>query len=365
MYIHELKDWPNFTWDSAKLSVLIADVRYSQGRLLGRMEQQGFNLREEATLHTLTEDVLKSSEIEGEKLDAELVRSSVARHLGLEFPGSLQQDRYIDGVVEVMLDATRNYNDTLTEDRLFSWHAALFPTGKSGMYRITLGDWRTDVSGPMQVVSGAYGREKVHFQAPNSQRLKHEMKIFIRWMNTKKDMDPVIKSAFAHLWFVTIHPFDDGNGRIARALGDMYLAKSEECNQRFYSMSSQIQRERKAYYEILERSQKGTLDITAWIEWYLGCLHRAMLSSDKILATVLKKSHFWASHLGESYNDRQKKIINLLINGFTGKLTSSKWAKICKCSQDTALRDINDLIERTVLKKDVGGGRSTSYGLSD
>lgn len=363
MYIHERNEWPNFTWDQAKLSPFLAEVRHLQGHLLGRMDTLGFDLREEATLATLTQDVLKTSEIEGEKLNIEQVRSSIARRLGLDIGGSLQTDRHIEGIVEVMLDATRNYTKPLTEDRLFGWHAALFSTGRSGLRLITIGHWRTAESGVMQVVSGAYGREKVHYEAPSYDRLKKEMRQFLKWFNANTEMDLVMKSALAHFWFVTIHPFDDGNGRIARALADMTLARSEKNKQRFYSMSSQIQSERKNYYDILERCQKGTLDITSWFEWFLICLKRAIIASSKVLDDVLMKAHFWSIHAGESFNERQRKLINQLLDGFKGKLTSSKWAKIGKCSQDTALRDINDLLQRNILQKDSTGGRSTNYTL--
>jgi Fic family protein len=363
MYIHERKEWPELYWDQAKLAPLLADVRHLQGRLLGHMEALGFGLREEATLQTLTQDVIKTSEIEGEKLDAEQVRSSIARRLGMDMKKSKPVDRNVEGIVEVMLDATRNYNTLLSQERLFGWHAALFPTGRSGMQRIIVGGWRTKESGAMQVVSGPYGHEKVHYEAPGYDRLKKEMSRFIKWCNTSSDTDPVIKSALAHFWFVTIHPFDDGNGRIARAIADMMLARSEKSSQRFYSMSSQIQHERNAYYDVLEKCQKGTLDITLWIEWFLQCLKHAIASSESTLEAVLVKARFWKIHAGESFNDRQRIIINRLLDGFDGKLTSSKWAKITKCSQDTALRDISDLLNRDILAKDEAGGRSTSYEL--
>jgi Fic family protein len=363
MYIHERKEWPEFKWDQARLAGLQAEARHLQGRLLGRMEALGFRLREEATLQTLTQDVIKTSEIEGEKLDAEQVRSSIARRLGMDIGAAPQIDRNVEGIVEIMLDATRKHDASLTEERLFGWHAALFPTGRSGMQRIMVGRWRTDASGPMQVVSGAFGREKVHYEAPASNRLKKEMARFIKWFNAPVETDPVIKSALAHFWFVTIHPFDDGNGRMARAIADMMLARSEKSSQRFYSMSSQIQRERNAYYDVLESSQKGSLDITPWIEWFLNCLKRAMAASEKMLEAVLIKARFWKAHAGESFNERQRTIINRLLDGFDGKLTSSKWAKLTKCSQDTALRDMSDLLNRQILAKDEAGGRSTSYEL--
>ncbi len=363
MYIHELKEWPDLSWNRAKLGDELARVRHLQGRLLGRMEALGFGLREEATLQTLTQDVLKTSEIEGEKLDAELVRSSIARRMGMDVGATSQIDRHVEGIVEAMLDATSKYAEALTEDRLFAWHAALFPTGRSGMREITVGEWRTEASGPMQVVSGPLGRERVHFEAPTHNRLKKEMARFLKWFNTPDGTDPVIKSALAHFWFVTIHPFEDGNGRIARAIADMVLAQSEKSSQRFYSMAAQIQRERKDYYNVLERCQKGALDITVWVEWFLHCLKHAIGSSEKTLEAVLAKAQFWKLHAGASLNERQRTIINRLLDGFEGKLTSSKWAKLTKCSQDTALRDISDLLTREILAKDEAGGRSTSYTL--
>ncbi|SRR5579883_42474 len=361
MYIHQRKDWPHFHWDQAKLVDLLAEVRYLQGRLLGRMDELGFELREEATLETLTKDVIKTSEIEGEKLNDEQVRSSIAKRLGMDFKNQPTSNRNVEGIVEVMLDAIRHYDKPLTEDRLLGWHAALFPTGRSGMQLINVGHWRTSASGPMQVVSGSYGRPKVHYEAPIADRLEKEMANFIRWFNDSSETDFVIRSALAHFWFVTIHPFDDGNGRIARALADMMLARAEKSKQRFYSMSKQIQMERKSYYDVLEKCQKGSVDITPWLEWFLNCMKRAISSSDDILQIVLKKANFWKKYLGEPLNERQRAMINRLFDGFEGKLTSSKWAKITKCSQDTALRDINDLIERKILLKEEAGGRSTGY----
>lgn len=363
MYIHELTGWPHFIWDQVQIANLLAEVRYLQGRLLGRMESLGFQLREEANLVTLTQDVVKTSAIEGEKLDAEQVRSSIAKRLGMAIGAATPLDRHAEGIVEIMLDATSHYNAPLTQERLFGWHAALFPTGRSGMHRIIVGNWRTEVSGVMQVVSGPIGRERVHFEAPSYKRLSNEMESFINWFNTSK-MELILKSALAHFWFVTIHPFDDGNGRIARAIADMLLARSEKSKQRFYSMSAQIQRERKAYYDVLENSQKGSLDITRWMEWFLNCLQHALLASDEILEKVLTKAKFWQLHSEESFNERQRSVINRLLDGFDGKLNSSKWAKLTKCSQDTALRDINDLLQREILLKEEAGGRSTSYILT-
>jgi Fic family protein len=338
-------------------------VRHWQGRLLGRMEALGFQLREEATLQTLTQDVVKTSEIEGEKLDAGQVRSSLARRMGLDIGALPPMDRNVEGIVDVMLDATHKHDEPLTPERLCGWHAALFPTGRSGMRRITVGAWRTQQSGSMQVVSGPIGREKVHYEAPGSDRLKKEMARFLKWCNSPPAVDPVIQSAMAHFWFVTIHPFEDGNGRIARAIADLMLARSEKTAQRFYSMSAQIQRERDDYYDVLERCQKGTLDITEWIEWFLNCLQHAIAASEQTLESVLAKAGFWKAHADESFNERQRKVMNRLLDGFEGKLTSSKWAKLTKCSQDTALRDISDLVSRQILAKDQAGGRSTGYTL--
>lgn len=363
MYIHERKEWPNFKWDEKMVAELLTEVRHLQGRLLGRMDALGFQLREEATLQSLMQDVLKTSEIEGEKLDAEQVRSSIAKKLGMDIGAIAKVDRNVEGIVEIMLDATRNYAAPITKERLFGWHTALFPNVTAIMQRFTVGGWRTKKSGTMQVVSGPIGREKVHFEAPTYNRLKKEMTTFIKWFNTPSEIDLIIKSALAHFWFVTIHPFDDGNGRIARAIADMLLARSEKCKQRFYSMSSQIQRERNAYYNVLEQCQKDSLDITSWISWYLNCLKQAIFASDEMLKVVLMKTQFWSTHAGESFNERQHAIINRLLDGFYGKLTSSKWAKLAKCSQDTALRDINDLLVRHILIKDEAGGRSTSYQL--
>lgn len=362
-YIHELPGWPHFHWDHEKLAGRLSALRHRQGRLIGRMESLGFSLRAEATLQTLTLDVLKSSEIEGEILDHDQVRSSIARRLGMDIGALTPADRHVDGVVDMMLDATQNYNKALSEDRLFGWHAALFPTGYSGMHKIAVGSWRDDSSGPMQVISGAYGKEQVHFEAPIAKRLKKETSAFLKWFNKEDSTDAVLRSAIAHLWFVTLHPFEDGNGRIARAIADMALARSELSPQRFYSMSAQIRHERKAYYDLLEQTQKGDLDITPWLEWFLGCLDRAFDSMDETLGAVLKKARFWGSHKDEVFNERQRMMLNKLLDGFDGKLNSSKWAKIAKCSQDTALRDILDLVERHILTKDPGGGRSTSYSL--
>jgi len=360
-YIHERDDWPAFHWNEGALAAKLADVRYRQGRLLGRMEGLGFDLRNEAMLSTLTQDVVKSSEIEGKILDAEQVRSSIARRLGIDIGALVPADRDVEGVVEMMLDATENYNRPLSAERLFDWHASLFPTGRSGMSKINVGAWRDDSSGAMQVVSGAIGREHVHFQAPDTARLKKEMNAFLKWFEERSETDPVLRAAIAHLWFVTIHPFEDGNGRIARAIADMALARSEKSQRRFYSMSMQIRHERSVYYQILETTQKGDLDISEWLDWFLGCLGRAIDGAEAILEKVFAKAQFWEKHGKLSLNARQRDMLNLLLDNFKGKLTSLKWAKIEKCSPDTALRDINELIAHGVLKKDAGGGRSTSY----
>ncbi|MES1985896.1 MAG: Fic family protein [Pseudomonadota bacterium] len=360
-YIYLQNDWPNFRWSNETLSQRLAAVRHRQGRLIGRMEALGFTLRAEAVLHTLTEDVLKSSEIEGELLDKEQVRSSIARRLGMDIGGLVAADRNVEGVVEMMLDATQRYDAILSDERLFGWHSALFPTGRSGMSRITVGAWRTADAGPMQVVSGPIGRERVHYEAPAADALGHEMGAFLAWFEGNAEIDPVLKAGIAHLWFVTIHPFEDGNGRIARAIADLALARSEGSAQRFYSMSAQIRIERNIYYDQLEATQKGGLDVTVWLTWFLDCLDRAIDGAEGILASVLRKARFWDAHADITFNDRQRAIINRLLNGFEGKLTTSKWAKIAKCSQDTALRDIDQLVQRGVLAKDGAGGRSTNY----
>ncbi len=362
-YIHDLADWPNLRWSDEQLAQPLAAVRHRQGRLIGHMEALGFPLRAEAVLHALTEDVLKSSEIEGEVLDREQVRSSIARRLGMDIGGLVEVDRNVEGVVEMMLDATQNYAQPLTAERLFGWHAALFPTGRSGMSRITVGAWRKLEGGPMQVVSGPIGRERVHYEAPSSERVDVEMARFLDWFETATP-DPVLKAGIAHLWFVTIHPFDDGNGRIARAIADLALARAEGTAQRFYSMSAQIRVERKAYYDMLESTQKGDLGITPWLLWFIGCLDRAFDGAETILASVMRKARFWESVAGQPLNERQRKVLNRLLDGFEGKLTNAKWAAITKASSDTALRDINDLIQRGILVKDLAGGRSTSYSLA-
>jgi Fic family protein len=364
-YIYQLPDWPRFSWNEKGLSRQLALVRHRQGRLIGRMEALGFSLRTEAVLSTLTLDIVKSSEIEGSVLDTVEVRSSVARRLGVDIGATTPASRDVEGVVEMMLDATQNYNKPLTKERLFAWHASLFPTGRSGMSRIKVNAWRDDSKGPMQVVSGPVGQERVHFEAPAASRLEQEMKAFLDWFNTDDDTDPVLRAGIGHLWFVTIHPFDDGNGRIARAIADMTLARSEASSQRFYSMSAQIRNERDIYYDRLEQAQQGTLDITSYLEWFLSCLQRALDGVDGTLGTVLRMARFWDTHAGETFNPRQRLILNKLLESFEGKLTSTKWAKLSKCSQDTALRDILDLVTRGILVKDPGGGRSTSYSLAN
>lgn len=362
-YIHQLPAWPNFTWDNDDIVNVLAEARNLQGRLIGKMESLGFDLRNEAVLETLAQDVLKSSEIEGEYLNLDQVRSSIARRLGMDIIGTVQSDRNVDGIVDMMMDAMQNCFMPLTANRLFGWHAALFPSGRSGMYKITVGDWRKEGTGPMQVVSGPMGKERVHFEAPDYTLVEKEMNVFLEWVEKNTAIDLVLKAAVAHLWFVTIHPFDDGNGRIARALADMILARADKVNQRFYSMSAQIRIERKEYYEILEKTQKGNLDITEWLRWFLNCLINALKSTDAVLIRVLFKADFWAKHSKSLINERQQLMLNKLLDEFVGKLTSSKWAKITKCSKDTAIRDINDLMEKNILRKDEAGGRSTNYEL--
>lgn len=365
MYIYQRLGWPRFTWDHSKITPLLTNARHNQGRMLGKMEALGFDLREEASLQTLTQDVVKTSEIEGEVLDVDQVRSSIARRLGMEIVGLIASDRHVDGVVEMMLDATQRCNAPLSDDRLFGWHNSLFPTGRSGMHKIVVGNWRNNSKAdPMQVVSGAMGREIVHFQAPDSEIIAQEMVGFIEWFNSNNNIDPVLKAGIAHLWFVTLHPFDDGNGRIARAIADMQLTLADHTAQRFYSMSAQIRLERKRYYDVLEQTQKGTLDITEWLSWFLECYERALSNTDETIGKVLRKAKFWESPQLLSINERQRLMLNKLLEGFEGKLTSSKWAKIAKCSQDTATRDIQNLVERGVMLKEKGGGRSTSYLLN-
>lgn len=361
LYIHQQPNWTDFTFDYKKILPLLGKVRKRQGELLGRMKNIGFDLQLQQSYQNLTLDVLKSSEIEGEFLKPESVRSSIARRLGLKIAGLTPTDRYTDGVVEMMLDATQNFGDKLTKEKLFGWHAALFPTGRSGLYKIETGKWRTDKNGPMQVVSGAIGNEKVHFQAPDAKLISSEMSRFIKWFNKISEDDQLIKAAIAHFWFVTIHPFDDGNGRITRALTDMLLAQAEGMRQRFYSMNAQIMKERKSYYLILERVSKGSTDITDWIEWFLNCLLRALEQSQETSESVFAKAKFWDNQKTTHFNPRQIKMLNKWFEGFHGKLNSSKWAKMNKCSADTALRDIQDLVNKKILQKEKAGGRSTTY----
>ena len=363
-FIHELDGWPDLRWKHARVAAPLATARLEQGRLIGQLEALGFKVRDDAVLRAITDEVVKSSEIEGERLDADQVRSSVARRLGLEVAGLKRADRYVDGIVEMMLDATQQHDKPLNEERLFGWHAALFPTGRSGTQRVKTGGWRDDRSGPMEVVSGPVGRERVHFVAPPAKRLKSEMRRFLDWFNADEETEPVLKAAQAHLWFVTVHPFDDGNGRIARAITELTLARSERSPQRFYSLSAQIREERADYYRVLEQTQRGSLDVTPWVVWFLECLTRAVQSAERELAGVLARARFWERLRNVSLNERQRLMLNRLLEGFEGKLTSSKWATMTKTSQDSALRDIQQLVDAGVLEKDSAGGRSTSYSLA-
>jgi Fic family protein len=362
-YIYQNADWPKFKWDNERLLPILGKVRNMQGKIVGKMDALGFDLRNEASLETITQDVLKSSEIEGELLNPSQVRSSIAIRLGVEISGIIASDRNVEGVVDMMLDATQNFIDPLSAQRLYNWHHALFPAGRSGMYTIQAGSWRNDANGPMQVISGTYGKQKVHFQAPDAKNIPDQMSRFIKWFNSDNSLDDVFKAGIAHLWFITLHPFDDGNGRIARAITDMQLTRADSVPQRFYSMSSQIQKERKGYYDVLEATQKGDLDITVWLEWFLNRLSDALEASGEILAKVIRKHLFWDKNAVKIENSRQRQILEKLLDNFEGNLTSAKWAKIAKCSPDTALRDINDLIEKGILKKSEAGGRSTNYEL--
>ncbi len=364
LYAHQRSDWPAFRWDTAAVLTPLAALRYKQGRLVGQLESLGFPLQLEAEVDTLTLDLLTSHEIEGELLPLDTVRSSIARRLGVDKEGLLPADRAIEGLVDVLLDATRQYASPLTAERLFNWHAALFPTGRSGMFPITVAGWRTPENGPMQVVSGPMGRERVHFQAPEATRLPTEMAVFMAWFNQESDLDPILKSAIAHLWFITLHPFDDGNGRIARTMADMQLAKADGSPHRFYSMSAQISRERDAYYTQLERTQRADLTITDWLLWFLDCLDRALTASSVTVEKVILKARYWTALANVSLSDRQRYMVGKLLDGFTGKLTTSKWAKLTKTSQDTALRDIQALVKLGVLIQEPAGGRSTSYLLA-
>lgn len=363
LYIWQQRDWPRWVFDTKRLAPLLAQVHRSQGYLSGRMVDLGLDLRDQALLRILTEDVLNTSEIEGEILNADSVRSSIARRLGVDIGGLAPTDRKVEGMVDMVLDATQRHRMPLTAERLFGWHAALFPTGYSGLAKIKVGAWRDDALGAMQVVSGPLHRQTVHYQAPAASLLDAEMAEFLKWFNHAQVEDPVLCAGLAHLWFVTIHPFDDGNGRIARAVGDMALARAENTTYRYYSLSAQIQKERKAYYERLEATQKGEMDVTAWLEWFLSCLLRAIQGAEQTLESVLTKARFWQQQAGMPFNARQLKLLNKLLDGFEGKLTTTKWAAIAKCSQDTALRDITELIDRGALKKSEASGRSTSYEL--
>ncbi len=366
MWIHEHQNWPDFTWVTKALVSKLADIRYRQGRLLGRMEVLGFDLRREAVLTTLTTDVIASSAIEGESLNPEEVRSSIARRLGIDVAGLTPAGRDVEGIVEMMLDATQQFSKQLTKDRLFGWHAALFPTGRSGMHKITAGGWRSTGAGPMQVISGPIGKEKVHFEAPGAERLEVEMQVLLRWFDRGENIDPVIKAGVAHFWFVTIHPFEDGNGRIARAIGDMALARADGTQERFYSLSSQIEAERGQYYDQLERQQRATPDITDWLIWFLDCLGRAVSNAETTLSRILFKARLWDAINQKPVNDRQRLIIRrMLEDDFEGFMNTSKYASLARCSNDTALRDIQELKERGVFIQNPGGGRSTSYRLPD
>lgn len=358
-YIYQNVDWHNFSWCGEKVLKLLSEVKLAQGFLLGKMNSLGFEIKNDALVNVLTENILKSSEIEGEILNPEQVRSSIARRLGLE-TNNMFTERNVEGVVEMMLDATQNYDKPLNKERLTGWHAALFPNGYSGMHKIKIGDYRDDSLGPMQVVSGSIGKEKVHYEAPSANILEKEMTELIEYINQNNEIDFLIKAGIIHLWFVILHPFDDGNGRIARALADMMLARSDNLNFRFYSMSSQIRKVRKSYYDILERTQKGSLDITNWLLWFLENLLISINNSDEIIGSVLKKAEFWQQHATICFNERQKKMLNKSFDGFEGNLTSTKWAKMCNCSQDTAGNDINDLINKKILKK-LGKAKNTHY----
>jgi Fic family protein len=365
MYIWQRQNWPNLRWDDKRLLEPLAAARLKQGRLLGSMARLGFDLKLDAQLEALTEEVIKSSEIEGDVLDRDSVRSSIARRLGVPHAGVAPPDGRTDGVVEMMLDATQNYSALLTQERLFGWQAALFPTGYSGMHLVLTGAWRTDVEGPMQVVSGPIGRQLVHYEAPPAAQLEVEMKRFLTWFNDKRDTDGLIRAGLAHLWFVTIHPFEDGNGRIARAIADQALAQSEDSGQRFYSVSSQIRKERTHYYDSLETAQKGDVDVTDWLVWFLACFSRAIDGAEAGSATVLRKADFWQRYAREPLIDRQKTMLNRYLDGFEGNLTAKKWAKMTKVSIPTAQRDINDLVERGILQRNAGGSKNTSYDLAN
>lgn len=359
-YIYQNADWHNFTYFGDKVQNLLLEIKKAQGYLLGKMDALGFDVKNNALLQVLTENIIKSSEIEGQILDKHIVRSSIARRLGIDLGGETPVSRDIEGVVEMMLDATQNYTQNMTKERIIGWHAALFPTGFSGMYKINVGNYRTDEQGPMQVVSGYAGKERVHYEAPPAEFLEFEMQDLIDYINSETEEDCLIKAGIVHLWFVILHPFDDGNGRIARALTDMMLARSDDSKFRFYSMSAQIQKNRKSYYAILEKTQKGTMDITNWLVWFLENLLIAIQSSGEITNNVLKKAEFWQKNASIVFNERQIKVLNRFLDNFEGNLTTTKWAKMCNCSQDTATIDINELIAKKILKR-LGKGRSTHY----
>ncbi len=363
-YIYQHNDWPNFFWDNEKIAILLSNVHLEQGKLIGKMHALGFEIQNEGIVETLTMEIIKTSEIEGENINLAQVRSSLCRKLGVEAASLVQSDRDVDGLVDMLIDATLYADNPLTADRLFNWHGALFPTGRSGLYKIVTANWRNDANGPMQVVSGPVHKLKVHFQAPDAKKIKKEMNKFFKWLNSSKNIDSILQAAIAHLWFITLHPFEDGNGRLARAITELMLTRSDKSPQRFYGMSNQINIERNLYYNILEKTQKGNLDITNWLIWFLECLHKSILSSENTLSSVLKKATFWQENMFISLNERQHKMINKLFDGFDGKLNTSKWAKISKCSSDTALRDIQDLVDKQILIREAGGGRSTSYLLN-
>ena len=365
IYIWQYPEWPSFTWNDSRLIALLSEVRNLEGKIQGMMGGLGFDVQSMTALNVMTEDVLRSNEIEGVILNSDKVRSSIAKHLGIDTAGLPQPDRYTEGVVQIMMDAVTNCNKPLTPERLFNWHAALFPTGRSGMYPITVGAYRTGGE-PMQIVSGAMGKEKVHYEAPPSDVVPDMMTDFLRWINSDNTVtDPVLKAAVAHLWFVAIHPFDDGNGRLTRTITDMQLAKADGFHLRFYSMSAEILREKKTYYEILEHTTGNSTDITEWLEWFLNTMKSSILRAEETVKRVVSKSSFWQRRREIPMNERQVKMVNMLWDGFTGKLTSSKWAKITKTSQATALRDITDLIEKGILIAAADGGRSSNYLLKD
>ncbi|MFI3262493.1 MAG: Fic family protein [Rikenellaceae bacterium] len=359
-YIYEYSSWPSFSWDESLVSPLLSEVRFLQGQVLGKIQTLGFSVQEQTALNTITDDVIKSSEIEGEKLNYDQVRSFVARRLGIETAGLVESDRYVEGVVEMMLDATQNYKSPLDNERLFGWHNALFPTGRSGLYKIEVAQYRT---GEMQVVTGAMGKEVVHSQAPSPEVVPSEMQQFLEWLNSNETVDKVLKSAIAHFWFIVIHPFDDGNGRIARAISDLLLTRSDDSPLRFYSLSAQILHQKKEYYAVLQKVQYSDSDITPWLVWYLECFKRALMTTETLLKKVISKAEFWECHKDLTFNHRQQQMLNLLMGDFVGVLNTSKWAKITKCSKDTALRDIQDLISKGILSKDSKGGRSVNYEL--